>query len=169
MPSSRFLAIALFAAVIHGGAAPKARAGQPPPSGPPRLAAAPTGDEALRAEIRDLLELTGAGALASQVADQLIQSMAQGIPGAPEGFWQAFRARLDMERLTEEVVDVYARHLTIEDVRELVTFYRTPVGRKLVAILPAVTQESMAAGQRWGEDAARQALEGLKAEGVLPP
>jgi hypothetical protein len=35
-------------------------------------------------------------------------------------------------------------------------FYESPAGQKVLATLPAITQESMKIGQAWGEQVARR-------------
>lgn len=44
---------------------------------------------------------------------------------------------------------VYEKHLTEADLNEVIKFYNSPVGKKLAGKTPAITQESMAAGQTW--------------------
>ncbi len=42
-------------------------------------------------------------------------------------------------------------NFTLDDIKALRAFYATPLGQKLIATLPAVTQQGMAAGQTWGQ------------------
>jgi hypothetical protein len=53
--------------------------------------------------------------------------------------------------LTNEIIDVWANNFTMDDMKGLVAFYSTPLGKKLIATLPAITQQGMAAGQAWGQ------------------
>ncbi len=50
--------------------------------------------------------------------------------------------------LTDDIVaamvQVYARHYTLDEVRQLSAFYKTPAGRKSVVIMPQLMAESMA-------------------------
>ena len=46
---------------------------------------------------------------------------------------------------------VYDRHFTADDLRQLIAFNATPLGQKLLRVLPQVTQEGIAAGQAWGQ------------------
>ena len=49
---------------------------------------------------------------------------------------------------------VYARNLTIEEMKQLADFYRSTVGQTFLKKMPVIFQESMALGQRFGEEAA---------------
>jgi uncharacterized protein len=68
--------------------------------------------------------------------------------GGGQGFFAKFRTRLperiDFRELMQGVVmPIYDRHFDEQDLREMVAFYRTAAGRKAVAILPQITQETM--------------------------
>lgn len=53
--------------------------------------------------------------------------------------------------LTTQIIDVWANNFSLEDLKGLRAFYATPLGQKLIATLPAVTQQGMSAGQAWGQ------------------
>ena len=53
--------------------------------------------------------------------------------------------------LTEATAAVYVRNFTVEEMRQLTAFYRQPLGQKLLERLPAITQEALAVGQKFGQ------------------
>ena len=53
--------------------------------------------------------------------------------------------------LNTQIIDVWGNNFTVEDLKGLRAFYATPLGKKLIATLPAVTQQGMSAGQAWGQ------------------
>jgi hypothetical protein len=59
-----------------------------------------------------------------------------------------------------EIVDltaaIYARNFSADEIRQVTAFYRTPVGQRFLDKLPAITQESMAMGQQWGQSIAAE-------------
>ena len=52
--------------------------------------------------------------------------------------------------LIELVAHVYAEHFTTAELEQLIEFYESPIGRKLVGEQTEVTKETMAIGRRWG-------------------
>jgi uncharacterized protein len=48
-----------------------------------------------------------------------------------------------LSSVMEDAPPIYARHFTAAELRELVAFYQTPIGKKSIAILPQVTGELM--------------------------
>ena len=56
----------------------------------------------------------------------------------------------------DELVDmsarIYASHFTEAELKQLLAFYQTPVGRKAITEEPKALDESMASGGQWGEN-----------------
>ncbi len=48
-----------------------------------------------------------------------------------------------MDAILNDMVPIYQRHLTKSDADELIAFYSSPVGRKVLRELPAITSEAM--------------------------
>jgi hypothetical protein len=67
---------------------------------------------------------------------------------------QTFNTRVN--EVIEQIAALYARNFTADELREAVAFYRGPTGQKFVQKLPAVLQESMALGQRFGQSIASE-------------
>jgi len=112
-----------------------------------------------RAKIRALIEQSGAGALADQLVDIVEQQILDGLrdaqgripDGAPAAVREAVGETLGehQDRLIERMVDVYARAFSPAEVDELLAFYRSPAGGKLVSQIPTLMRASMGEGQAW--------------------
>ncbi len=67
-------------------------------------------------------------------------------------------------------VQVWAERLTVAEMRELVVFYRSPIGQRLNAVLPEVAAEGARFGQQWGQRVAMEAItrnrDALRARGL---
>jgi uncharacterized protein len=68
------------------------------------------------------------------------------------------------KELTNALVEVWASSFTVEDLKGLIDFYSTPLGKRLIATLPAITQQGMQAGQAWGRQIYQAALQKHKDE-----
>lgn len=121
-----------------------------------------TGDPKKQADIRKLLNLTGAGSLGKQVATQLIDSFRKSFPNAPAAFWDDFAKEIKPEELIDLVVPVYDRNLSHDDIKAIIKFYESPAGKRFAAKLPDITQESMAAGQQWGQKLGAKVMQRLQ-------
>lgn len=59
-------------------------------------------------------------------------------------FRERFPERVDMSQLLESVyVPLYDQSFSTQELQEIVVFYRTPTGRKVVEVLPRLLQQGM--------------------------
>jgi hypothetical protein len=120
---------------------------------------------ATEADVRRLLELTGQASVARQVMESVLGSIKRAYPAVPEAVWTEFLAEMREDELTSLVVPIYRKHLTADDIRGLLAFYESPVGRKLVQVQPLLVNDSMTAGRQWGEQTAGRIIRRLQEKG----
>jgi hypothetical protein len=120
---------------------------------------------AMHAKVKRLLELTGASNLGMQMIDGLIHNFKEGLPGVPDDFWTAFRAKIKADDMVEMIIPVYEKHLTEEDVDALIAFYSSPLGRRFVEKQPLILADTMKLGEAWGAKLADQVISDLHAKG----
>jgi uncharacterized protein len=65
---------------------------------------------------------------------------------------EGMSARTDA--FVEGIATIYARTFTVDEMRQVTAFYLGPVGQRLVEKLPTIAQESMAMGQKFGQEIA---------------
>lgn len=118
--------------------------------------------EELEVAINQLLEETGALEMGEQMAEvfvaQMSETLRQSRPDLPPVAFEIIReetmivVREEMERgsFQSMIVPIYAQFFTLEEIEEMLVFYRSPVGKKSVEVMPSLTQQSMQAGERWG-------------------
>ena len=141
-------------------------------------------DPQFRADIESLLQITGAGSLGAQMAtivsNQVIDSMKQAQPGVPERVATVVKETLNAEfskafepkgELMTRMVGIYASHFTPQEVKGLLAFYGTDVGRKAVSVLPMLAQDGAAVGQQWAQQNMSRVLgvlqQRLRDEGLI--
>ena len=122
-------------------------------------------DESFRTDIEKLLEVTGASQVGAQMASIVVRQVLEGLkrsqPDIPDRQIELAQQVLDEEfakafkgpdTLTARVVGVYARHFTQEEVRGLLAFYGTTLGKKVISAMPILVQESSVVGQEWSAE-----------------
>ena len=74
-----------------------------------------------------------------------------------------------MDELLVGVASVYTKHFSVEEMYEIIAFYDTSVGQKMIDRMPQMMQESMqvggAIGAKVGMDVAQRAMEKVRKEG----
>jgi hypothetical protein len=114
-------------------------------------------------DIRRLLHLSGSDKLGDQVVDQMLgQFKAMAGPDVPASVWGSVRKEIKVQELIALIVPIYDRHLSHDEIKAIIAFYESPAGKKFVSVLPAITQESMSAGQTWGKQLAERIAARLK-------
>ena len=131
-------------------------------------------DPAKEADIRQLLKLMGAGDLAMQTMGQMEKSIKPLLTRSlPPGdyrdklvdlFLEKFHSKIDAAGMVDIVVPVYDKYLDASEVKSLIQLYQTPIGQKLMSVLPKLTAEAQAAGEQWGRELGRQCMEEVLAE-----
>jgi hypothetical protein len=51
----------------------------------------------------------------------------------------------------EMAVLIYDKYFTHDDIKGLLSFYQTELGKKTIKVLPQIVQQSLKAGQLWGQ------------------
>jgi len=134
-------AVLVMAALCVSHRANAQAPGSAPPTDSSRLAAA-----------RSVLEASGAAQSMISAMRAQIPAQKQAMPQLPPEFWDRIEERMvhDTPELVDSIAVLYATSFTIQELRQLVAFYESPVGRRLAEVQPALVTQSSAIGQRWG-------------------
>ncbi|MFL6436340.1 MAG: DUF2059 domain-containing protein [Terriglobales bacterium] len=155
------VSIVVFALLCCSAAAQKSSQ----PVSPNASAATRPEQDAKRAEIRKLIELTGAANVSADALRQIIAPLRSGFPQVPDAFWDSFVKEVRSDELIDLVVPIYDKYYTLEEIRDLTRFYQSPVGQKTIKVLPKLSAEAIDAGQEWGRLVADRAMRKLKDKG----
>lgn len=117
-----------------------------------------------RAEIEKMLKVTGMEKLANQIMTQMLSTFKAQSPDIPDAFWAKLQEQMDVHELIERIMPVYDKYYSLEDLKAVNAFYASPVGQKVLASLPQVTQECMKIGQEWGEEVGKRVEQQLQDE-----
>lgn len=116
-------------------------------------------------KIKELLELTGSGKIGLQVFENIISDFQKSFKSVPEEFWIKFKAEAKPEDFVNMILPVYAKYYTEDEINQLIAFYKTPVGKKVISTMPQLMQESMQIGQEWGEKLAEKIYNQIEEKG----
>lgn len=115
-------------------------------------------------KIRTMMDMTGGGQMGVTFATYLLEDYKKAYPEVPDKFWQEFVNELKPDELVTKIIPVYSKHFTEREIDELIAFYKTPVGAKLIGKLPVIQQESALIGERWGQELASKIIERMNAK-----
>jgi hypothetical protein len=131
-------------------------------------------DPAKEADIRKLMELSGAQLLAGQMMDRMSEGIKPLLANSfPPGeyreklidlFFAKFRSKADPKQLLDMAVPIYDKYFSHEEVKALIQFYQTPLGQKTITALPKLTAELSDAGRQWGQQLGAESMQEVLAE-----
>jgi hypothetical protein len=122
---------------------------------------------------KQIIEIKGVGAMFAplvhgviiKVRDQFIQTNFMWAKDLSE---IANNLEKQLGPRSSEVIDatarIYASHFTEAELKDLLAFYQSPLGRKSVAEEPKITDESMAYAGQWGDDLSVDVINKMRAE-----
>ena len=120
------------------------------------------GQTSKEVQIRKLLELSGSGKIGAQVGQNMIGLFKKKHAEVPEEFWTEVLNEFNSDAIIDMVIPIYDKYYTESEINELIVFYNSEIGKKMIATMPSVVQESMQAGQVWGKELAFKIVEKLK-------
>lgn len=122
---------------------------------------------------RELITITGATALFSPliagVVEQAKVLFLQQDPSLGKDLNEiSGKIRTDLQprftELTEEVARLYATNFTEQELKEVLTFYKTPSGKKLLNEQPKIVDSSMKFAQDWANKLSDQVIAKMREE-----
>jgi uncharacterized protein len=124
------------------------------------------------AEVRKMMDVVGTKRIMQTVmatmVQQLFDSFRKMRPDIPPQVWDRAFATLSSDENTQgllkEIVPIYQRHFCSDEVAQIVAFYESPVGHKLIEEMPAIQQEGFAAGKAYGQRLDKQIKQAVEDE-----
>ena len=135
-------------------------------------------DAGKRADIRSLMEVVGArdemrqttarqteefrdnlvSALPAQQRDQVVSTLVTD-----------YQKKFHADSVSEQIVAIYDKHYTEDEVKGLLQFYSSPLGRKFAAEMPKIAAEAQAANREEGTRTATEVVQQLREQTSAAP
>jgi uncharacterized protein len=103
------------------------------------------------AQVREILELTGTETLKQQMLDGLLPHLKEMMPYMPADVVEDLQRSLGVADFEGAMVRSFQQHLSTEDAAEIIAFYQSPAGRRMIATMPQVLNEGQDAGSELGQ------------------
>jgi uncharacterized protein len=165
------LYVGMFFVAIQGGSPGSVQAAAQSPTNKQNLTRVSI-DPVKNADIRALLELVGARDQVQesvhQTAEQYRERLLTSVPNSDKG--QSFvnttineyEKRYDVDRVNEQLVALYDKHYTDDEIKSLLQFYGAPLGQKVAAESPKIFREIQETTRSEAAKAVKDALQQAK-------
>ncbi len=104
--------------------------------------------DASEASVKELISKTGGAAMGNMMIDQMTAQFKQ--MGLPEDVIKSIKDEIKVDELITELVPVYQKNFNEAEIKEIITFYDSPAGKKLVEKMPQIMQDTQPVAQKWG-------------------
>jgi hypothetical protein len=129
-------------------------------------------DPTKEADIRSLVELVGARDFLQEVAsrgtEQFRENLTASVASNDRGqkfvnaFVESYRAKFDADAATTQLVAIYDKHFSDDEIKGLLQFYGSPLGQKFAAEMPKINMETQAASRAFSTRIAKDVLQDLR-------
>ena len=105
-------------------------------------------------DIKKFFKVSGTEASFRNVIPMMIDNFKQNpaFSAVPDEYWDEFtkEAEASYKELEAQIGEVYKKHFTSAEIKQLIAFYESPIGMKLVSQQPQIQAESYQLGSEWG-------------------
>jgi hypothetical protein len=75
-----------------------------------------------------------------------------------------YEKKFDVDQVTEQLISIYDKHYSSEEIKELLQFYGSPLGQRMAAEAPKISREMQAVTRATAAKAVKDALQETKEE-----
>ena len=164
--------VGMFFVAIHGGAPDSVQAASQ--ASAKQIPAVSSVDPAKEADIRALLDLVGArdqvGDSVKLTAEQYRERLLSEVPNSEKGrafvntTINAYEKRYDVDRVNEQLIVLYDKHYSDDEIKGLLQFYGSPLGQKVASESPKIFREIQETTRSEAAKAVKDALQEAKQE-----
>ncbi|WP_454046871.1 DUF2059 domain-containing protein [Chryseobacterium sp. Marseille-Q8038] len=103
------------------------------------------------AKLKELITLTRSDKMLSIAFQQFMDHYNNRYKDLPDSFWDEFKKDMSLEKIFALYIPVYKKYFTDSDVDELIKFYKTPAGQKMIENMPSLMNDSMKIGTDYAQ------------------
>ena len=103
-------------------------------------------------DIMKMQQINGSVASTNALFPRIIAQLKQSKPDVTDAQWAALKLDVfdvEVASLNEQLIPVFKKYYTQEEVKAIIAFYETPVGKKMAETTPKMMMEQMQFTQTW--------------------
>lgn len=119
----------------------------------------------LEADARLLVRISGGSQILDAVLEQIRDHFRMRHPFLDERIWKQLQEEIfepARETALDQMAEVYKRHFTHEEIRVLIDFYSSPLGRKLNGLYGEINRDLVPVSGSWSSQLFQRACDYLK-------
>lgn len=128
---------------------------------------AQSGENAYRSALEKMLQRSGSLEGSKAVLTKTFSMLRAQYPDVPASFWEEQEAKVTT-KLLDKIVDIYLpiyqKYMTLEDMNEIISFYDSPVGKKMTEATPKMMAEGFEISQKVAMEIITEMMQELQAK-----
>lgn len=108
-----------------------------------------------KAAVKKLMAVSGGDAVMKMIPEQMLSMIEQQAPNLPASVKSEIKSMFSDEAVAElmdKMAPIYQKYYTEKDLKDMIAFYDTPLGKKMATVQPQLSKESMTVAQKWAAD-----------------
>ena len=98
---------------------------------------------------RELIEASGVESNSTEIIRGLISQFKVSRQNIPDDFWEKFEKSIKINELVELLIPAYADIFSVEEIKDLLVFYKSKTGRLMLEKMPMVSQKTILISKNW--------------------
>ncbi|AYO57174.1 hypothetical protein CO230_02955 [Chryseobacterium sp. 6424] len=107
-------------------------------------------------KVKELLSITGTTQMMESTFEQILSYYQSTYPDVPTEYWQKAMKLANFDQVIDQIIPVYLKHFSESEISDVIAFYKTTTGQKIIIKMPVIYQESMEIGREWGTELAKK-------------
>ena len=108
--------------------------------------------QAKNEKIMELMEVMGTKQNLHNILNTMVVQYKSSYPNISSEFWKKAISEENVNDLFNRMIPLYSKYYNEKEINDLIVFYKTPTGKKMVETMPQVMNESMQIGEKWGAE-----------------
>jgi uncharacterized protein len=103
-------------------------------------------------DIERFLSINGSTATYDLAFEQMVAQFKMKRADAPDEIWKEVRIQIfdkEISTLNKMLIPIYMKHFTHSEIKALIEFYQSPIGKKMTGNISPITNESLQISQKW--------------------
>lgn len=122
-------------------------------------------------KVKELISLSGAFPVTKEVEKKMMAKYKKQYDNVPDSAWKPIEKKVNIDDLINEVIGIYGNKFTEKEIDQLLIFYKSDVGKKVLLNSPSLMSEIQTATGNWAQKVTETINGDLKKMGYLqsPP
>jgi hypothetical protein len=113
-------------------------------------------------KIRELLSIMGENERYVQMQKSMIDAICKSNPRVKKETLTEMASQINPKEIVELVIPIYEKYYSVEDIDQIIAFYKSPTGQKILQVIPKLMQETMEVVIKWSQEKTQEILKKME-------